>query len=232
MLVERMNFKDITFTGITPKEAAKVQEALRSEVKIEPFKRTIKTIGGADVSLNLFSTTLYAGIVVMSYADLEIQEKSLVKIETTFPYIPGFLSFREAPGLFECWKNLKQKPDVLVVDGQGIAHPRRMGIASHVGVLLDIPTVGCAKSMLYGRIAPNNGEVGTRADITDPKTGEVIGAALFTKKRSKPLIVSPGHKMSVDDAVSVILTTLRGYRLAEPTRQAHLAVNEFRVNGV
>jgi deoxyribonuclease V len=216
----------------TPKGAIELQKALREKVVIQPFSKQIKYIGGADVSLNRFSDILYAGIIVLSFPDLQPVAHSLVKTTTKFPYIPGLLSFREVPGLVEAWEKLILKPDLLVVDGQGIAHSRRLGIAAHLGVTLDIPTIGSAKSILYGKIQGivNGTEipVGSALPLIDPKTDEQIGAALYSKKRSKPLIVSPGYKVSVDESVSTIKSCIRGYRLPEPTRLAHELVNAFR----
>ncbi|MBX4189384.1 deoxyribonuclease V [Candidatus Parcubacteria bacterium] len=212
---------------VSPKEAIEIQKELREEVVLAPLKKKIKTIGGADVSLNLYGKDLYAGIIVLSYPALELIEEATVKVETKFPYIPGLLSFREIPGLLKCWEKLSIKPDVLIVDGQGIAHPRRLGLATHFGVLAHVPTIGCAKSVLYGKFVEPTA-VGQANEIIDPKTGEVIGVALKSKERSNPLIISPGHLVTVADSVEIVKGTLRGYRLPEPTRRAHLLVNAFR----
>jgi deoxyribonuclease V len=221
---------------VDPKKAIEIQNEIRSRVKIEPFRSDIKYIGGADVSLNMFSTDIYAGIIVLEQSTLEVVTYSVIKAKTTFPYIPGLLSFREVPALLEVWNKLKIKPDVLVVDGQGIAHPRKIGIASHIGVLLDLPTIGCAKSPLYGKFDEVGKTAGSLSYIHDSRNyepikynkEEVIGVALRSKERSKPLIISPGHKTNVDDALEIVLKCLRGYRLPEPTRLAHELVNQFR----
>ncbi len=213
---------------VSPKEAIELQKSLRNQVLIEPLDREIQTIGGADVSLNRFSSTLYAGIIVLSFPELEIIEYKTVKVETIFPYIPGLLSFREIPGLLHVWNKLEMKPDVLMVDGQGIAHPRRLGIATHFGIVADTPTIGCAKSVLTGIFDMPANESGALEKIYDKKTNEVIGTALRSKKNSNPLIISPGNRISLDQSVDLVQKTLRGYRLPEPTRQAHLLVNRFR----
>ncbi len=212
---------------VSPKDAIQVQQQLREQIVLTPLKRPIQSVAGADVSLNLYGKDLYAGIIVLSYPDLRVVEEVTAKVRTEFPYIPGLLSFREVPGLLQCVEKLSARPDVLIVDGQGIAHPRRLGIATHLGVLTGIPTIGCAKSRLYGSYASPH-KVEERQPITDPHTGEVIGIALKSKARSNPLIISPGHMVTVDDAVAVVEGTLRGYRLPEPTRRAHLLVNAFR----
>lgn len=215
--------------NVTPKEAIEIQKKVREEVRIVPFDKEIKFIAGADVSLNMFGKDVYAGIVVLSYPELEVVEESFVKEPVPFAYIPGLLSFREIPSLLKCYAKLKQKPDLIVVDGQGIAHPRRLGIASHLGVMLDVPTIGCGKSPLYGRFEKPLNEKDSYTDIIDPKTGERLGVAYRSKVNSNPLILSPGHMTSVEDAKNIVVSCLRGYRLPEPTRQAHLAVNRFRL---
>lgn len=216
--------------NVTPKEAIEIQKKLQSKLKITPLQKGIRTIAGADVSLNLYEETIYAGIIVLSYPDLVPITHAVLKSSTKFPYIPGLLSFREIPALMECFDKLKEKggmPDVIMVDGQGIAHPRLLGIAAHFGVLADIPTLGCAKSVLYGKFTIPE-EVGAANPIIDPKTDEAIGTALKSKLRANPLIISPGHLMSVEDSLRITKSCLRGYRLPEPTRLAHELVNRFR----
>ncbi|MDB5194023.1 MAG: Endonuclease [Parcubacteria group bacterium] len=213
--------------NVSPKDAIGIQKKLQNEVVIAPLGKEPKTIAGADVSLNMFEKDIYAGIIVLSYPELVPIESSVIKSRTDFPYIPGLLSFREIPALLECFEQLKTKPDLIMVDGQGIAHPRRLGIASHFGVLIDTPTIGVAKSRLYGQFdipeLPGAAEA-----ITDPKTGEKLGYALKSKARSNPLIISPGHRVSVEEALLIARTGLRGYRIPEPTRLAHGLVNAFR----
>ncbi|HZF40388.1 MAG TPA: endonuclease V, partial [Blastocatellia bacterium] len=152
---------------LTPGEAIEVQQRLRNLVRLRPLARPVDTIAGADISFNRFSETVYAGIVVLSLPDLRIIESAGVRSVAKFPYVPGLLSFREAPSLLEVWENLKTKPDVLMLDGQGIAHPRRFGIACHIGVLLDWPTIGCAKSILVGRYGELGLEAGSRSPLVD-----------------------------------------------------------------
>jgi deoxyribonuclease V len=212
---------------VTPAEAIAIQKELRNKVQIQSFTKPIKTIAGVDVSLERFGTELFAGIVVLSYPEMEIVDYAVTKVDVTFPYVPGLLSFREIPGLLECFKKLNTKPDVVMVDGQGIAHPRRLGIAAHLGLFLGIPTIGVAKSRLYG-VGDEPIEPGDTVSLVDPKTDETIGMMLKVKARAKPIIISPGNNMDVESALRITLQTLRGYRLPEPTRQAHLLVNKFR----
>ncbi|MDB4984374.1 MAG: deoxyribonuclease [Patescibacteria group bacterium] len=217
---------------MSPTEAVALQKKLREELRHISLPRKPKFIAGADVSLERFGTELFAGIIVLSYPSLEIVEHSCIKTPVTFPYVPGLLSFREIPGLLECWDALKTKPDVVVVDGHGIAHPRRLGIAAHFGLVADVPTIGCAKSRLYGEYDMPSEEPGSETEIIDPKTGEVIGIALRSKKKSNPLLISPGNLITLAESLSIIKTCLRGYRLPEPTRLAHNLVNAFRKNEI
>lgn len=213
--------------NVSIQEAKQIQEELRSSIRIERLP-TPRIIAGVDVSLNRFDPMLYAGIVVLSFPDLQILETAFAKQKGTFPYVPGFLSFREIPVLLEAFKKLKTQPDVLCVDGQGIAHPRRLGIATHLGLVLDIPSVGFAKSILYGRGPEPKPEATSFEYLLDPRTNERIGAQVRTKSNTKPMIISPGHQVTVDDAIKLALATTRGYRVPEPTRHAHKEVNAFR----
>ena len=213
--------------NVTAKEAIEIQKKLNSEIQLEPLPKFISAVAGADVSVQRFGTELYAGMVVLSFPDLSIIEQALIKLPVTFPYIPGLLSFREIPGLLACYRKLKTKPDLILVDGQGIAHPRRLGIAAHLGVILDTPTIGVAKSKLYGAF-DEPVAVGESQPIIDPKTFEYIGVALKSKQGSKPLIISPGHKCTIEDALRIVKEMLRGYRLPQPTKEAHALVNRFR----
>jgi len=214
---------------LTPGEAIQVQQRLRNLVRLRRLARPVDTIAGADISFNKFSETVYAGIVVLSLPDLRIIESAGVRSVAKFPYVPGLLSFREAPSLLEAWEKLITKPDVLMLDGQGIAHPRRFGIACHMGVLLDWPTVGCAKSILVGKYGELGLEAGSRSPLVDK--GEQVGVALRTKNKVAPVYVSPGHLIDLDSAVDLVLRSTTKYRLPETTRQAHLLVNRLRVEG-
>ncbi len=214
---------------LTPREAIEVQLRLRDLVRLQPIARQVSLIAGADISFNKFSETVYAGIVVLSLPDLRIVESSGVRSVAKFPYVPGLLSFRETPSLLEAWEKLKTKPDVLMLDGQGIAHPRRFGIACHLGVLLNLPTIGCAKSILVGKFDGLGIEAGSRSPLID--RDEQVGVALRTKNKVTPVYVSPGHLTDLDSAVDLALRSTGKYRQPEPTRQAHLMVNRLRIEG-
>ena len=211
---------------LAPRDVVELQKTLRAQVRLQTPPRRLRTVAGADISFNKFEETIYAGIVVLSLPDLEVVEQVGVVTSTKFPYVPGLLSFREAPAVLEAWGKLHTEPDAVMFDGQGIAHPRRIGIASHVGLWLDRPTWGCAKSVLCGRYDEPAPERGARSPLID--RGETVGAALRTKDRVQPIFVSPGHWMDLETAVALTLRCDGGYRQPEPTRRAHLLVNALR----
>jgi deoxyribonuclease V len=180
-----------------------------------------KFIAGADIAVGKVNELAQAAVVVLSYPELRLVAVELAQGRLELPYIPGLLSFRESPLILTACQRLSVIPDLFMIDGQGIAHPRRMGIASHLGLLLDTPTIGCAKSRLCGRNTEPADEFGSYAEVID--RGEVIGVALRTKTGVKPVYVSTGHKISLQNAIYWVLNCCRGYRLPEPTRLAHLA---------
>ncbi len=211
---------------MTPREAIELQKSLRERVRLAPVKKQIKTIAGADISFNKFSPIVYAGLVVMRLPSLEVIEEVGVVSETQFPYVPGLLSFRESPSVLEAWAKLKTEPDAVMFDGHGIAHPRRVGIASHVGLIINRPTLGCAKSVLVGKYEEPERERGNWTELVDKS--EVVGGALRTKTNVSPIYVSPGHLIDLEGAIKLTLACDGGYRQPEPTRRAHLLVNALR----
>lgn len=222
------HFKPLHDWALAPREAVELQRRLRERVRLAPLADKVETVAGADISFNKFSSVIYAGIVVLRLPSLETVEEVGVVSETRFPYVPGLLSFRETPSLLEAWAKLKTEPDALMLDGQGIAHPRRVGIASHVGLLIERPAFGCAKSVLVGVYDEPGEERGEWSPLKDPKTKETLGAALRTKRRVRPIYVSPGHLIDLDGALDLTLACGGGYRQPEPTRRAHLLVNALR----
>ncbi len=207
-------------------EAVALQKRLAASVDTDTPLGDYELVAGADVSYDRGSPVLHAAVVLLRRGDWEVVEVAGAVGESDFPYVPGLLSFREAPVLLQAFAALHRRPDVVMIDGQGIAHPRRLGIASHVGLWLGLPTVGCAKSRLTGRHDEPGPEPGDRAPLIH--RGEVVGAVLRTKARANPLYVSAGHRVDLAGSVRLVLDSLRGYRLPEPTRQAHLHVNELR----
>lgn len=214
--------------NLNPSEAIRLQKALSREVRIKPYIGPLDLIAGADVSFNRFSSTFHAGFVVLDFKSMQLVDSASASVEVTFPYIPGLLSFREIPPLLAAWEQLKTNPDVIMFDGQGIAHPRRLGIASHAGLTLDRPSLGCAKSLLTGKFLRPPRAARASTPLLDRATAEQIGWVLRTKFKVKPVFVSPGHRMDLNDALQITLACTRRHRIPEPTRLAHLYVNEVR----
>ena len=211
---------------LDPAEARALQVELARQVDTSTPLGPWQTVAATDVSFDRGGEELYAAVVVVRAGTFELVERVGVAGPAAFPYVPGLLSFREAPALIEAFGRLRTTPDVVLCDGQGIAHPRRLGIASHLGLWLDLPTVGCAKSRLCGRYQEPGPDRGDRSPLTD--RGEVIGAVVRTRARVQPLFVSPGHRCDLEGAVALVLATAPKLRLPVPSRMAHAYVNEIR----
>jgi deoxyribonuclease V len=210
-------------------EAADLQRRLAGRVERRNRTGRILRIAGADVSYGRRDPTMFAAVVVLDARTLKTVETAGAVTRTSFPYIPGFLSFREAPAVLEAFARLRTEPDLLMVDGHGLAHPRRFGLACHLGLDLDLPSIGVAKSVLVG--IP--GEPGRRRGSTSPLRhgGRIIGRVVRTRDGISPVYVSIGHRISLQTAVKWVLAAGGGYRIPEPTRRAHLAVNALRTAG-
>jgi len=215
------------YNTISIAQATQLQNELRKQLILSPFQSTITTIASADISFNKYETIVYAGVVILSYPELFPISCALAIAETNFPYVSGYLAFRELPALLKAWDMLPTKPDILVVDGNGIVHPRRMGIASHFGVVANQPTIGAAKTLLCGKYTEPAQSIKSHTAITD-KT-EQIGWALRSKNAVAPVFVSPGHLVSMEDSLKIMMQCLGRYRIPEPTRRAHEMVNKFRI---
>lgn len=215
-----------TYSHIDVAGAIEQQKRLAGQVLEKPFSGQIRFIAGADVTFSRDERHCLAAIIVFSWPDLEVIETAMAVKPLDFPYIPGLLSFREAPAVESAARKLKQKPDILLIDGQGRAHPRRVGLACHVGLDLDWPTIGCAKSRLIGEHRPVGRKKGCQCRLLD--NGELIGKVVRSRDDVKCLYVSVGHRIELDEAVRVVLRCCRKYRLPEPTRQAHNLVSQNR----
>ena len=211
--------------NISPAEAIALQKQLTTEViSTQPIDlANVRLVAGVDVSVK--NEVSQAAVVVLSFPDLQIVETVLSQRPTPFPYIPGLLSFREGPVLEEAFENLKLEPDVFIFDGMGIAHPRRIGIASHMGLWLQKPTIGCGKTLLIGRFGELPDEKGAYSNLVDK--GQVIGVALRTRAGTKPVYISPGHLADLPTSIELVMACTPKYRLPEPIRAAHTAAGQF-----
>ncbi len=216
--------------SISVQEAKKIQREMLDRVDVgRPLSdEDVRMVGGVDVSYLKGVEKMFAAVCVFKFPEMELVECKTGSSKVTFPYVPGYLAFREAPAILAVINKIKSKPDLILVDGHGVAHPRGIGIASHLGVLLNIPTIGVAKSLLVGEYAEPSCEVGASSPIVyDQKE---VGAALRTRKGVKVVFVSPGHGVDLDSAVRLTLACCLGYRLPEPVRRAHRLANEARVS--
>jgi deoxyribonuclease V len=209
---------DLHAWDLSPEEAARVQADLRNRLILSWDNRPVTTMGGVDISIK--PETARAAIVLLRYPDLNPLEAVVADAPLVFPYIPGLLAFREGPAVLAAWEKLQNKPDLLMFDGQGIAHPRGIGIASQMGLWLGRPTIGVAKSRLYGRQKEVGPKRGDQVDLLD-KNGNIIGTVLRSREKTNPLYISPGHLIDVKHATEFVLACTAGFRLPEPTRWAH-----------
>lgn len=199
-------------------EAKLIQEKLRHQVIIRDDLGTVQYVAGVDVGFKNNYQITQAAIAVLSFPSLELIESAIAQIPTTFPYIPGFLSFREIPAIIEALKKIQTTPDLILCDGQGLAHPRRFGLACHLGVLLDIPTIGVAKSLLVGKHEELSLDKGSWQPLIDKE--ETVGLVLRSRTKVKPIYISVGHKISLPTAKDYVMKCVTKYRLPETTRWA------------
>ena len=204
-------------------QAKQIQLRLSHSVVSKSQEINPHFVAGVDISSSDSKGIARGAAVILSYPDLKLIEVKIAEARLNFPYIPGLLSFRECPLTLEACQKICNTPDLVLVDGQGVAHPRRFGLASHLGVFLDIPTIGCAKSILCGKHEPVGKEAGSHAELID--SGEVVGAALRTRLGATPIYVSIGHKIDLASALYWVTNCCRGHRIPEPTRWAHLAAS-------
>ena len=218
-----MNIPQNLNWNLSPHAAIQQQTELAQRVRVTNDFGAVNFVAGVDVGLENENTIARAAVVVLAFPSLEPVASSIARRPVTFPYVPGLLAYRELPVVFDALEKLEREPDLMIVDGQGRAHPRRFGIACHLGVLLDKPTIGCAKSILSGRATTPENRVGAWTPLVDK--GETIGAAVRTKLNTKrvtnPVYVSIGHRVDLDTAIDFVLRCTRGYRVPETTRYAH-----------
>jgi len=223
-----VNIKPLHPWQLTASEAIALQKQLAGQIRLTPLALTAgMSVAGVDVSYRRFGNLFHAAVVVLAYPSLDPLAEAVATLENPFPYIPGLLSFRELPVVLEAFRRLERRPDLVMVDGQGFAHPRRFGLACHLGLWLGVPTLGSAKSRLCGEYHDPAPERGATSVLQDG--GEELGRVVRTRTSVKPLFVSPGHLIDFDAAAAAVLACHGGYRLPEPTRQAHLLANRQRL---
>jgi deoxyribonuclease V len=215
---EDMKYLNLHPWKVTAREAVQIQAELRERIKLHDTFDTVRVIAGADVAFDKQKHEGYGGVITYSFPDLEEIERRGVTAEIPFPYVPGLLAFREAPILLKAFASLETEPDVIVFDGQGLAHFRRMGIATHMGMVLNKPTIGCAKSRLVGTFDEPGTDAGSYSPLVDGS--ETVGVVLRTRKRVKPIFVSQGTNISLKTCIAIVLTCVDGYRIPKPTREA------------
>lgn len=212
----KMRYRKLHSWDVKPDEAVRIQEMLSGSVRIQRVDR-VETVAGADVSFS--GSRAYAAAVLLDYQDMRILDASFAEMDASYPYIPGLLTFREGPVILRALEGI-DNADILLFDGQGIAHPRRFGEASHLGLLLDRPSVGCAKSKLCGEFSEPGKERGSFSLLVDH--GEIVGAVLRTRTNVRPVFVSPGHMSDLSSAIEIALNCARSHRIPEPLRIAHI----------
>jgi deoxyribonuclease V len=201
------------------KEAIRIQEDLRTQVILEKTFSDVRTIGGGDVAYSKSKNLLFGAIAVLSFPKMEMLDIAMAYGKIPFPYIPGLFSFREGPILIKAFHKLSVKPDVMIFEGQGIAHPRGFGLASHIGLWFDLPSIGCAKTPLLDEFISPGPSRGSFEWIC--KDGKKVGAVLRTRENVKPLFVSPGHRIDLPTSIQLVVESCKGYRFPEPLRKAH-----------
>jgi len=221
-----MKPKFTTRWNLTPREAIREQQRLRERAVLEDKYQTIRTVAGADLAFDPLTDTAFAGVIVYRFPELQEIERRMARRKLHFPYVPGLLSFREGPVLVAAFAKLRTEPDLILIDGHGLAHPRLFGIACHMGVLFDKPTIGCAKSLLVGEFD----EPARRAGSSSPLSfrGERVGTVLRTRDGVKPIFVSQGNRVSLDSAVKLVRACTDGFRIPKPTREADHYVRDLR----
>ena len=222
-----MRYKNLHRWDLQPEEAMEIQRTLKNELVLKPFSGELRYVAGVDLSFPGKNVGL-AVVVVLEFPSLRIKELVHERGNVDFPYIPGLLAFREGPLFLKAWEKVQTKPDVVFFDGQGIAHPRGLGIASHMGLFLDIPTVGVAKSRLYGKFDRLPPEQGSFSYLFDDD-GRIIGVVFRSKTNVSPIFISPGHLMDVESSFEIVKKVLiPGKRIPEPTRMAHLYTQRLK----
>lgn len=226
-----MEIRRLHHWRLTPASAVHLQTLLAQQVIIRPIKRPIRLIAGIDCAYSHDQRLIYAAVIVLDAQTLGPIDQAIAIKPLSFPYIPGLLSFRECPAILKACSRLRSCPDLIFVDGQGMAHPRRLGVASHIGLFLARPTIGCAKSRLSGQYTEPGRSRGSHSELVDPTTSQVIGAAVRTRTGVRPVFVSPGHLCDLELAIYWTIRSARSCRIPEPIRLAHQLAGSLKASG-
>jgi len=222
-----MEIDNIHSWDLNYSEAKNLQKELRVFLKSNFPKKEIRLVAGCDVSYVASSNVFTSAVVIMTYPDCNVLETATASVEVNFPYIPGLLSFREMPSLLESWRKVENVPDMVYCDGSGLIHPRKFGIACHLGLWINLPTIGCAKNLLCGETIMPDDEKASMQNVT--LDGEIIGKSLRTRSGAKPMYISPGNFIDVEQSASLVLKACPRYRIPEPIRAAHKVANAARI---
>jgi deoxyribonuclease V len=212
--------------NLSPRQAMQLQERWRERVVLEDQFESIRTVAGADLAFDPATGVAFAGVVLYRFPELQEIERRMARMQLRFPYVPGLLSFRESPILLAAFARLRTEPDLILIDGHGRAHPRLFGIACHIGVLFDKPTIGCAKSLLVGEYDDPPARAGSASPLIFQN--QKVGAVLRTRRGVKPIFVTQGHRVSLPTAVRLVRACLDGFRIPKPTREADHYAGELR----
>lgn len=222
-----MKFRQLHNWNVTVEQAKTIQLELQGKIRLQKLVSPVRFMAGCDVSYSKKVELCFAAVTVFKLPELTIIEQVQSLGTINFPYVPGYLTFREAPVLLKAFEKLENVPELVLFDGQGIAHPRQMGLAAHLGLILNLPSIGCAKSMLIGNFEQPEDIQGSWTKLIHHE--KVIGAVVKTRDRVKPLFVSPGFKITIDQAIEWVLRACTKYRIPEPIRTSHIAVNQLRL---
>ena len=223
-----MKIKQLHNWNVSLEQAKAIQLELKENIRLHKLKSPVRFVAGCDVSYSKKVEMCFATVTVFKFPEIDMVEQTEASGPINFPYVPGYLTFREAPILLNAFEHLKKLPDLVLFDGQGIAHPRQMGLAAHLGLILDLPSIGCAKSVLVGNFEQPEDIHGSWTELI--YQNRIIGAVVRTRDRVKPLFVSSGFKITIDEAIEWVLRACIKYRIPEPIRTSHLAVNQLRTN--
>jgi len=223
-----MNIRTLHPWTTSETNAVEIQHVLEEDIEVSPIESNVSTIAGIDTAFDHINNTLFAAACLFSYPDLEIIEKVTDYETARFPYIAGLHAFREGPVILKTLSHLKNRPDVIMFAAHGIAHPRRCGMASHLGIILDLPAIGCSRKLLIGE----HGDIGPREGENTPLFvhNREVGAVYRSRYDVKPIYISPGHKCTLSDAIRYTVSCLKGYRIPEPLRAAHRLANRIKRN--